>query len=220
MSGRDGAKAVQYTLRALGKPVSADGIIGPQTRAAVSSLTGQDRALVEALESRVAPPSQRPGWMFVSYATARNAIDAAHAETGVPLSYLASILPLENVEVTGGYKTTTSGTFRGLGQFDEQTWNGLRRLGYPLPSFGDGAVRPETAMKAVAYLYQANRKTHAAVFPGSEFTDELGYLYHNQGAPAAQRYLRTGQLVYPEQSEHALSVAASARSQHVKENRA
>lgn len=220
MSARDGAKAVQYTLRALGKPVAADGVIGPRTDAAISSLTGQDRALVESLKARVAKSSQRPGWMFVSYATARNAVDAAHAETGAPLSYLAKILPIENVEVQGGYETTTSGTFRGLGQFNEQTWNGLRRLGHPLPPFSEGAVKPDVAMKAVGYLYKENRRSHVASFPGSEFTDELGYLYHNQGAPAAQRYLRTGQLVYPKQSEHALSVAASARSQHAKENRA
>lgn len=219
MEKTDKTFAMQYTLRALGKNVQADGLLGNQTRSAISSLSGQERQILTTLQNQL--PNRRstvPGRIFFTSKELADGIGRVSSEQSVPNSFLADMVELENYVVPGGVETTTTGNFRGLGQFNRTTWDALIRLGANLPPWERGVTTVLDSLRAAAYLWKENRRAYLQQNPGRIFTDEIAYLYHNQGAPAAVRFLRTGKLVYPDQSDKAVRVAAVARSQHEKEN--
>ncbi|WP_202630570.1 hypothetical protein, partial [Deinococcus alpinitundrae] len=93
------------------------------------------------------------------------------------------LIPIENFVVAGGFETTVSGSFRGLGQFNRQTWDGLRRLGRNLPAFEEGSAQLNASLYAIGFLYLENKRAYEASFKGRVLTHEIAYLYHNQGAP-------------------------------------
>ncbi|ABI20408.1 P5a [Pseudomonas phage phi6] len=216
---KDSAFAVQYSLRALGQKVRADGVVGSETRAALDALPeNQKKAIVEL--QALLPKAQSVGNSRVRFTTAEvdSAVPRISQKIGVPASYYQFLIPIENFVVAGGFETTVSGSFRGLGQFNRQTWDGLRRLGRNLPAFEEGSAQLNASLYAIGFLYLENKRAYEASFKGRVFTHEIAYLYHNQGAPAAEQYLTSGRLVYPKQSEAAVAAVAAARNQHVKES--
>lgn len=137
------------------------------------------------------------------------------APSGVPKSYLRKMLFLENFTSDQEIGTTVTGYYRGLGQFSRRTWNDIRRefkLEHDLPSWELGTQDPVVSLLMAGYLYLSNAAVFGRQFPGQIFTDEIAYLYHQQGATAAKRFLLKGNLVYPNQSKKSLVVLDKARA--------
>lgn len=213
--------ALQYAARALGYRVSADGILGTETQRALAGIQASGNPITELMMKAL--PESTPvtsGRVFVSNEAVNSAVASAVSITSAPVSYLRAVIERENFRVSGGYETTLSGNFRGLGQFNAATWNGIRSQTVSLPSYELGVKDPVASVLATAYLYMDNKRQFDNAFPRKRFTDEIAYLYHNQGGPAAASFLRTGTLVYPKQSAKALATFQLARTQHGNEDRA
>lgn len=107
----------------------------------------------------------------------------------------------KHVEGHAGYIIEREGTYRGLGQFSSVTWNSLRKQGLK-PSYSSVGT-PEHDAMATLLLLRDSTRYHRNTF-GMELNDfSVAYLYHNQGAPSAANYLRTGILTSPKQSSDA-----------------
>lgn len=175
-------------------------------RTALSELAvmGVEAAIAEAPIERedqgdVMSKVQGRGTVSYSRKVVDAAIDRVAGELGVPASYLTLVVELENWVSDDEVVTTTVGTFRGLGQFNRVTWDSVMSIPY------SRAAEIYPGLTAIARLYKSNRVYHSANL-GSEFTDAVGYLYHNQGAPSAKKFLVTGRLQYPKQSRKALEL--------------
>lgn len=201
-----GPQAVQTAIRALGtQPIAIDGIIGNQTIAAYSKLSGDAKGIVDNLARSLDVDINRK---IVSKADLSRIAENVSARYNVPLSYLMNTVDIENIPVADGYLIETAGKYRGLGQFDRVTWNAV--TSEPFNRAGDVA----SDLRAIAQLYLANKQTFRNEFGPREFTDRIAYLYHNQGAGAAAQYLRTGKLRFSKQSDVALAVFRDAKGEH------
>jgi len=213
--------ALQYAARALGHPVRADGVLGDQTREALAKIEASGNPITaNMMKALPEAPQVGPGRLFVPNDVVNRAVASAASLTGVPVSYLRQTVVNENFPAAGGFETTQTGNFRGLGQFNAATWNGIRKQIVSLPPYEVGSKDPMSSVLAIAYLYLDNKRQFAATFPRGKYGDEIAYLYHNQGGPAAASFLRTGKLVYPKQSAKALATFTLARTQHGNEDRA
>lgn len=136
------------------------------------------------------------GTVSYSRQVINDAIARVAEETGVPSSYLELVVETENWVSKDEVTTTLTGKYRGLGQFDSSTWAAVSPHPY------DRAAEVYPGLLATARLYTANKDTFRRGV-GGVFTDAIAYLYHNQGAGNAKRYLLTGDLKYPAQSAQA-----------------
>jgi hypothetical protein len=116
---------------------------------------------------------------------------------------------VENVTSAKGVLIDSIGKHRGLGQFDQPTWKSTMRVDW------SKVVDPALGVEGIAKLYLKNEKSHSIHFPSIPYTLETAYLYHNQGASSAKRFLQSGDLVYPKQSHEAVDTMRLARKQHV-----
>jgi hypothetical protein len=134
---------------------------------------------------------------------------------GAPASYLRKILFLENWTNDEQVGTSLTGMFRGLGQFARSTWNSVRKevrhRDNTIPDWAVGVHDPLISLKMVAFLYASNKRVFNKHFPEGVYSDEIAYLYHQQGASAARKFLVSGNLVYPGQSKKSLAVLDMAR---------
>lgn len=182
-------------------PLPLTGLVSPLhlEREVIISLLYRGSIMVS--ESTKEQP-RKPDVLSFPLGSVRRSIEHIALEQDIPASYLALTLSLENRSTPTSYETTRTGTYRGLGQFSRTTWRALVDM-YPNADLGPydfGSVDMERSIRAVALLYRANRITFRRHFPGLPFSDEIGYLYHQQGAGGAYSFLRTGQLRYPRQS--------------------
>lgn len=100
------------------------------------------------------------------------------------------------------YSIEREGTYRGLGQFSESTWKLLFSHGLSEPYTTVGT--PSIDVKATLLLLRDSAYFHKRNFGEKLVDGNIAYLYHNQGAPGAAHFLRTGTLLEPGQSEKAL----------------
>jgi hypothetical protein len=147
--------------------------------------------------------------VFVSWTEIEDIVSVVSAEYSVPRSYLVKTVDIENYTSPDGVFVDTEGKFIGLGQFNEATWNAVMDDPY-----GE-ASNPRKGIEAIAKLYLANKASFEVNFRSAEYTDEIAYLYHNQGAPSAASFLHSGTLKYPDQSRSAGEVFKVARRQYV-----
>lgn len=210
--------AIQHMLRAFGANVRADGILGPKTQAAITQAPPAVSRLVESMQSTYAALTPKD-LAFIKDEDLTLLIASASKATGCPVSYLRTSVALENIrDDRGGYRTTLTGTFRGLGQFNQVTWNGVSKLG-DIGNWPTSAEPNHTgSVKAMCLLYLDNKRAFLAQFPKGRYTDEVAYLYHNQGSYGATSYLRTGILLAPEQSSQALRTLRIARASYASES--
>lgn len=211
----DAVRGVQYLLRASGANIAADGIVGPRTMAALAE-TRSASAKAAAKEFNVKQPSQEQGnRVFVPQAQLDSAIRAAVARFGRKVEpFLQLMVKLENFPGPGGVFTTYDQTFKGVAQFGADTWSrGAARL----PEVGayENVRDVEKSMLLAAWYYIDHEAAFARFRRRSgaqgDFSPELGYLYHQQGAPAAEEFLRTGVLRYPRQSNQSVAILKAVR---------
>lgn len=193
MHGREGVKAVQQLLRALGEPIAVDGVAGPKTRAAVLKHSADD--LVSAVTGRFPLPSN--GRVFVPEQQIEAAIrDTVLRYSDVPSTYLRLVVRLENYPALGGVETTFGGKYQGLGQFGQAAWDDVRDNEDPtLGSYEKGVRDVNLSIRAIAGYHRLNRRRVRNAAPklyARGYSDELAYLAHNQGAGGAARLFAGG----------------------------
>lgn len=115
------------------------------------------------------------------------------------LSYLRMAAKLENGLLDN------SGPIIGLFQFSEIAW-----LEAGSGDWKQNAFDPAKSTRAALRFFHLNRERYRRQFSGV-FTNEIAYLYHNQGPSAARHFLMTGELRFPMQSLAALEVFNTLR---------
>lgn len=96
----------------------------------------------------------------------------------------------------------SEGSFRGPFQFSKIAWRDVSRDNWEVDS-----VDPTLSTRAALDYFLLNYSRYVkSGFDPSKFTNEIGYLYHNQGPSAAKHYLLHGELRFPDQSRAAREV--------------
>lgn len=212
----DAVRGVQYLLRASGANIAADGIVGPRTMAAIEA-SSSPAVKAAAKEFKVEQPSSGQGAnrVFVSQAQLDSAIRAAVARFGKKVEpFLRLMVKLENFPAPGGVFTTYHGTYKGVAQFGADAW---RRGAARLPEVGayENVRDVDKSMLLAAWYYIDHEAAFARFRRRSgaqgDFGPALGYLYHQQGAPAAEEFLETGKLRYPRQSNQSIAILNAVR---------
>jgi hypothetical protein len=198
-------RSLQSILNSFGADLSVDGIFGSKSALAVSNLVPQDRRLVKSLADRLSVDLPE----IISWDQVNSLVVQASRKHNVPKLYLQRALMIENVTSPRGILIDNLGKHRGLGQFDEPTWKSVTKL--PWSKVSD----PASGVNALAQLYNMNRKNFNMQFKSDNYTLETAYLYHNQGASSAAKFLKSGSLVHPAQSAEALETMRLARKQYV-----
>lgn len=198
-------RSLQSILNSFGADLTVDGIFGAKSALAVSNLVPQDRRLVKSLADRLSVDLPE----IISWDQINTLVVQASRKHNVPKLYLQRALMIENVTSPRGILVDNLGKHRGLGQFDRATWKSVTRQ--PWSKVAD----PASGVDALAKLYNLNRKSFEVQFQSDNYTLETAYLYHNQGASSAARFLKSGSLVYPEQSPDAVETMQLARKQYV-----
>lgn len=201
MINRNQVKGLQSLLNTrIQAGLVVDGVYGPKTASAMAKLPASDRQLVEAvlLALGIRVPA------VISRALLEELAERLSAETGVPLSYLKLCLRLENGDADH-YVVDMEGRYQGFGQFDMVTW-----IKCVPKEARNMRGTPYWDIKAICQLYMLNKATFENVFKDREYTDQIAYLYHNQGAGGAEQYIRSRRLRYPQQSKAALLVFREA----------
>jgi hypothetical protein len=191
-------KSVQAMISALGKiKLSLDGDFGAKTIRALLNLGEPQRQLVQNHASKLDVSTPH----VLSASQADILATTASMKTGVPKSYFEKVIKLENKTVQGNVIVEFDGTFKGIGQFNRPTFEAVSTS--PWSQVKDHS----TSLEAVGQLYLANKKSFQVNRTADfEYTDEIAYLFHNQGAGAASSFLDSGKLKYPKQSRKALAV--------------
>lgn len=119
--------------------------------------------------------------------------DPLFVTEGSDQDYLDMLLKLEN---GAGDRV---GPFRGPFQFGRSAWL----------EAGEGSWEQNSddfmlASRAALRYYYLNKNRFQKVFPGATYTNEIAYLYHNQGPSGAKHFLLKGHLKWPLQSKAAL----------------
>lgn len=213
----DAVKGVQLLLRAAGATLAIDGIFGSVTTAALQSKGSTTlKSLVSELGLKpqaIAQSSNR--WVFIPDDEIEDAIKQAVKRFPQSEKFLRMMVKFEARPGPGGVFTTFDSTFKGIAQFAQTTWNlGSKRL----PEVGpfDNVHDTAKSMLLAAWyfmdhqsIYEAFRRKRGLSTP---YNAELGYLYHQQGAVAAERFLVSGTLMYPGQSSASVAMLTSLRN--------
>lgn len=202
--------ALQALINSLTRPdrLVVDGEIGPETINAIAEMPSGHQEIVNTYANVIlgtVPPR------LIPYDRITKMVSDVAMIMRVPASYLDLVVKLENKNTRKGVFVEYEGTFKGIGQFNEATWNRVSEKDYDKYVTNDFE-----SLKAVASLYIANRLTYFRQFPSGAYTDEVAYLYHNQGAGGAASYIRSGVVkpVLARQSQKAIEIAKIAHDQH------
>ena len=178
--------ALQALINTLsrGKALTLDGKIGPSSMEAIASLNPNDQQLVSVFGRTILDFYPPRG---ISFQKLDQMITDAAERKQIPASYLILMVKQENHTSVEGIVVEYEGTFKGIAQFNKQTWDAVSRLEYE-----DFVVDDYRSLIAASELYLRNRTSFRIKFPGAYYTDEIAYLYHNQGAGESARFLSTG----------------------------
>lgn len=187
-----------------------DGVIGPMTIGAIESLPDSLRSVIRNFATDL-------GLSFKSYVRHTELepfIKTASNSFGIPVSYFDMLLDLENkVIVSQGakrYEVDNTGSFQGLGQFSLPTWRRVKKR-FPEFPLGD-RTDSEDSIMAIGWLARSHKALLRGVSSTTYPSNEMLYLFHNQGWPDGLAYLR-GQPPVGSQSKDALKVLQQARNQ-------
>lgn len=216
IESRYASMAVQALLRAQGADIAMDGVFGPRSQAALEAYgTPTIRQVKAEYGIADAQPAVQPSdRVFVSQAELDAAVAAASKRFPGTEAFLRLMITLENYPAPGGVYTSYAGTFKGVPQFSAATWNlGMKQF----PEVGSYEnVRDVNKSILLAAWYAVDHERAFSRYKrrtGAQgnYSPEIAYLYHQQGQPDAETYLRTGRVVHPRQSSKSLAVLRSAR---------
>lgn len=128
-----------------------------------------------------------------------SAVDEELSLSTLEREYIHLVLRHENFRKGESFIMNDRGTFRGLGQFNRKTWENLKKIrpsNQVIGQYDVNVCTPFYDICAIVLLARDNVAVFKRQFNTSNFPNkEIMYLYHNQGAGHARRYLRgTGTL--------------------------
>lgn len=190
-------RTLQQVLNLLGQPLKADGIFGPKTF----------RALVSISQTFKADPNELGRILGLDYDILVSWSEIEHTLQLYPEHHASFVRFLISIEKEGLYDARWVyndgvGKYRGIAQFDKSTWDSVSHLPY-----STSVVVASSSIAASVALYEANLDYFSRHIGGA-FTNEIAYLFHNQGASASRQFLTNGNLRWPEQSAKAKAVFA------------
>lgn len=188
---------LQRILRILGATVSIDGIFGPNTFRSLSVIASQLNA----------DPNKLGRLLGLEYdlMIPRSAIESILSfKTKREADFIRFMLSIENQGLMNSdwVYNDNFGKHRGLAQFDAPTWESVSDVPYD-----EGVVDPQCTIDAAIRLFHSNEMYFTTKI-GGVYTNEIAYLFHNQGASGARHYLTKGNLRWPNQSLIALETFA------------
>lgn len=214
---RTATKVAQQVLGAADPTLIADGWWGSYTnsaylRAPLAIQAAVDKALATLgtkrsdlygqandITRRVkADSTDSDMWLDETYVS--SIIDRAAGKTGLSVDLLRGFLKLEaatrtvaGVRQYNAKSIAPNGLFHGLFQMGGPAWADVQRLGsFPVKSFLEGRYDPwENALAAAQYILINQKYARNAGYRG-EFTPEVLYAMHNQGAGGFVKLLKTG----------------------------
>lgn len=203
--------------------MNADGIYGPRTDAALSNSASPALALLKReLGLSVAPAVQAGGnWTFIPQSELDAGVAAAVAEFGSPVEeFLRLLIRMENRPAPGGVLTKFDQTYKGVAQFGAPTWElGTAAGKYPKAGSYENVRDTTTSLKLAAWFFLDNGRIYDAYRRrrgmAARYDARLGYLFHQQGSPAAITFLDSGKLEYPAQSAESIALFRAMRSEVV-----
>lgn len=188
---------LQRILRILGSTVSVDGLFGPNTFRALSMIASQLGADPNKLGRLLGLKYD----LMVPWSTVESILSSKSKKESDYIRFLLSIEKQGMMDSKWIYNDGF-GTYRGLCQFDTPTWRAVSDIPYEL-----GVTDPKSAIDAALKLYYKN-ELYFTLNIGGLYTNDVAYLFHNQGAAGARHYLTTGSLRWPKQSLAALETFA------------
>lgn len=195
-------------IHADGSPLALDGELGAATRAKAAKLAGKD-SVIDSIDNAVIAIVSYP--TVISFKFIKNKFDALQSsgliDRKLSWAMFDLALHLENAHDGTFIYVDYEGTYRGLFQFSEKTWNSVMEHG----SWKGGRASASLQLQAMGKLLTANRQYHLMKNGIGAYSPEIAYLYHNQGASSAYSFLKTGHLRYPKQSLAALDIFDIAR---------
>lgn len=220
---KDAVLGLQYILRAAGASIRPDGQFGPLTAQALSTTSSRVAKQV-AEEFRLGLPTvaAASGRVFVPQSVLEQAIAQVTKKRGRDVEpFLRYMLQAENWPAASGLFTEFEGTYQGVGQFSKATWDlgaaKRRTQGEAPPDYS--AVRDVFhSLDMAAWYYRDHEgvyKAHRRAVPGliAGYGPMIGYLYHQQGAPGALHFWRTGNMLYPRQSRTTVATFSQLRTE-------
>lgn len=199
--------ALQHLISVFDQSQSVDGIIGLRTASRIRGLATRDTMVVQSFAEKVLSYKEPQLLSSDSVSELISEVSSGNSEYE---QYLELMVELENKITPQGVFVEYAGTFKGIAQFNRETWVSLGG-----PSFEE-VVDTKVSLQQALKLYLDNQSSFRTIFgPGPKYTKEIAYLYHNQGASSAARFLDVGVLTYPGQSNHALMVFDFAKSAFV-----
>lgn len=129
-------------------------------------------------------------------------------------SYLRLMVLLENWDTGAFIEASVTGSFRGIAQFGESTWDWISTLNSKLTgvSWEEGTKSVSMSIVAALVLYRKNKVSFGKSFPRRYYSREIAYTYHQQGAGGGRHYIRTGTLKADGQSHLSKLVMSAGRS--------
>jgi hypothetical protein len=201
------AEIVQTLIVTMGTPIAVDGVIGPQTLFAIKGLFPYKQRVVMGFAEKLDVPVSLSD--VIPIKEINKLVKKVSKTKKVSQRYLSMTLELENwkTKTKDAYFNIRDGKYIGLGQFHDSAWAESSNTPYP-----QGALEPEEAISAIAQYYLNNKKRFLTRYPGQVFSDQIGYVYHNQGPSGAERVIEDG-YVDKRQSKDAQLVMAYAHQQ-------
>lgn len=201
---------INLRIQAPALPLKLDGNPGPLTYAVFNSLPLSDREHIlsclcigeseSGIMNHFIPSIKLSMAEFVSLVAD---VALVHGD-GDPVlrEYLLLMATTENVVTSdGSFIIEHAGTFRGIAQFNKVTWEAVM----PKGTFESLSANPVTSLVAAIKLWYANKKSFRAEFGSKSYSPSVGYLYHNQGASQAAKYLKSGRMTPVLQSQSAVA---------------
>lgn len=128
---------------------------------------------------------------------ASSGIDPQQVEDYLHLSY----------HLEGGSNDSVGGII-GPFQFSEIAWTDVG-----LTNWRNDALDLTISTRAALLYFFLNRRRHLRKFPDIFYSNEIAYLYHNQGPSGAAFFLKNGRLKFPGQSIAAKKLFAQIKTQ-------
>lgn len=193
-----------------------DGVLGQQTKKAITRAVQKGDPIVEPLAQSLGIPLNFPKDLIVLRTELAPVIKEFSATYKVPESYLWFCFDTETRHDESAYYPVFDQTYKGLGQFGADTWAGLNRVYKEFKTpYATGVRDTRATVEATCLLYldskYAYRKLAKRKGYSSEFTNAIAYLYHNQGSGQSAEILGDNSGIVGSQSRVAVGIVAQAK---------
>lgn len=217
-------RAAQEMLRVVGRKIKVDGIWGRLSRRAFDSSTPEEQKRVDDAARNFGYGVSDFGYVtdWVGSRELDGYVREAASRTGLSYNLLWSFIELEaekwkrNGEtVYNARSVAPSGLYHGIMQMGAPAWSDVESVKGDIPSFAVGKYNPRWSVIAGAEYALLNQKRLRNYGFTGEFTKEVMYAAHNQGAWGFWKLIQDPRPTnnYLVQSTKAKQVIASAMAQ-------